>query len=130
MRPRAGRWLDPHNARAVYHWILVRNLAQVASAMRDEAIDDLREALEIAVKNGADELLIHGIPVKDSAREGLLAACEALGLDRWRRARGDQALHALGHLISAQARAGRRPLAPCAWCLFLAEASASAAAQR
>jgi hypothetical protein len=57
-----GRWLDPHNARQTYHWIIVRGLLALYSAIPEAHPFRTVAArhLNLAVDNGAREILDHG----------------------------------------------------------------------
>lgn len=52
-----GRWFDPHNARIVYHHIILRGLARLA-----EVVDDawVAATLDAAVRRSAEEIEAHG----------------------------------------------------------------------
>ncbi len=59
---KSGRWFDPHNACAVYHNILLRELLEVFAVLpeRHEFRGELREALVRGLGQAADETLAHG----------------------------------------------------------------------
>ena len=121
--PRAGRWMDPHNARPAYHYIMVRALAQLAAVMppdhpdRAEVLASLRSAL--LTRNA--EMVGKGVMTKDHAMETLLMVQKAFRQDAvfLRDTQTTAALDTIGRLVSAESAQGRQPLAPAAWGLFL-----------
>lgn len=121
--PRAGRWLDPHNARPAYHYIMLRALAQLIStlpaddAARPEILAALRQGL--AARN--QDFIGPGAPNKDKAMEALLLVHAVFAPDRafLRATLSDRALDALGRLVSDQYRRGGEPLGPREWGQFL-----------
>jgi len=58
----AGRWFDAHNACAVYHHILLRELLELHAALPAEHRfrTPLRDALTRGLDQAADETLAHG----------------------------------------------------------------------
>lgn len=124
--PRSGRWVDPHNARPAYHYIMLRALAQLAAEL--PAADPDRAAvlhalkLGLAARNG--EFVDRGVMNKDAAMETLLLV-HALFADEpgfLAATRSTAALDTLARLVSAEALRGRAPLGPRAWGQFLAHA--------
>ncbi|MEM9487897.1 MAG: hypothetical protein AAGC55_02070 [Myxococcota bacterium] len=69
-----GRWVDPHNARIVYHMILLRALAHL-----DTQVDDprLSEIVAAANRRSGDELRAFGATAFDDGIEAHLAARRA-----------------------------------------------------
>jgi hypothetical protein len=123
--PRAGRWLDPHNARPAYHYIMLRGLAQLAAVMpkQNPARDEIMRALQLGLRARNQDFLSRGAPNKDKAMETLLLVNRTLADEPefLRAALVPQALGALGKLVSEQARAGGHPLGVREWGLFLEE---------
>lgn len=123
--PHAGRWLDPHNARPAYHFILLRGLAQLAAVMpqNDPARGEILRALQLGLRARNQDFLSRGAPNKDKAMETLLLVNRALAGEPefLRAALVPEALEALGKLVSEQARAGGHPLGFREWGLFLEE---------
>lgn len=121
--PRAGRWLDAHNARPAYHYIMMRALGQLASVLPndDPARAEVLRALTSGLRSRNQEIVTQGLMNKDKAIEALLLVS--------RRLRGDEeflrasltveALDAAGRLVSEQSRRGQSPLSPGEWGLFL-----------
>jgi hypothetical protein len=70
-----GRWFDPHNASAVYHNILLRELLEVYHALPDghALAPDLRQALTRGLDQAAGETLAKGF-------SGTWTECFARGL--------------------------------------------------
>ena len=121
--PHAGRWLDPHNARPAYHYIMLRGLGQLAAAMPpdDARRPEVLRALALGLKARNAEIVSRGVMNKDKASETLLL------IQRWfandaaflRDTLTTEALHQLVKLVSAQSRAGKLPLGPREWGLLL-----------
>lgn len=125
--PRAGRWMDAHNARPAYHYIMLRALAQLAAALPEGAErEEVRQALALGLRTRNAEIVTKGTMTKDKAMEALLLVHRLLGKDSTflRETQSDAALEALGKLVSEQARRGKSPLGPREWGLFLAAAKA------
>ncbi len=124
--PNAGRWIDPHNARPAYHYILLRGLAALAKALPkdDAARPEVVGALSLGLEARNQDFLARGAPTKDKAIEALLLVRREFADDDplVRNTRSKEALDALGGLVSAQARRGQEPLGPRAWGEFLEEA--------
>ena len=126
--PRAGRWHDPHNARPAYHYIMLRALARLTTAL---PVDNAhRSSVEAALRLGLRvrnaDLLGPGAANKDKTMETLL-----LVRDAYRDAPAfledslsSDAFAALERLIIVQLRSGRDPLGPRAHGRYLADAAA------
>ncbi len=121
--PRAGSWFDGHNARRVYHYIMMRSLAQLLAVMPADHPDraTIRSALcrGLAVSN--QELIDCGAPTKNSAVTALILVVTLLKSDPEliKSSKSDQALDRLSRLVSEQYRHGRLPLSPASWGQFL-----------
>ena len=121
--PMAGRWIDPHNAKPAYHYIMLRALADLALALpkddpeRAEVVNALRLGLQARNK----DFLEKGAPNKDKAMEALLIVKRFLAGEPGflGDTRSGEALDALGKLVSEEARAGRAPLDPRGWGQYL-----------
>lgn len=121
--PHAGRWLDPHNARPPYHFIMMRSLTRLAAAMphdhpeRKKVIDAIR--LGLIARN--TEIVERGVMNKDKAVETLLLVTSAFAHDEefLRDTRSDSALKVVLRLISDEYRSGKLPLGPGSWGLSL-----------
>lgn len=129
--PRAGRWLDPHNARPSYHYIMLRGLAALAAVMPkdDPARPEIVQALKLGLHARNPDFLGAGAPNKDHAMETLVFVNRHFATDPvfLRDTQSAEALDALGRLVSDEARQGRLPLGPRAWGIFLAYVAAQAA---
>jgi hypothetical protein len=121
--PHAGRWLDPHNARAAYHYIMMRALTQLIAVMpRDHvARPEIMSALLRGLKTRNADMLGQGVMNKDHALECLLLVDRIFqdDADFLHDTRSSAALEAICRLVSEEARRGKRPLGPGAWGLFL-----------
>ena len=73
--PRAGRWVDAHNARPAYHYIMVRALASLVAVMpKDDAERPaLLACLRLALRARNPEFTSKGIMNIDSSIEALVA---------------------------------------------------------
>ncbi len=124
---RAGRWLDPHNARPAYHYIMLRGLAQLAAVMpkNDPARGEIMRVLQLGLRARNQDFLSRGAPNKDKAMETLLLVSRGLADEPefLRAAFVPEALEALGKLVSEQARAGGHPLGFREWGSFLEAAA-------
>lgn len=121
--PRAGRWLDPHNARPAYHYIMMRALAQLAAVLPKDhpGRAEILSALRLGLQARNAEILSCGVMNKDKALEALLLVNRTFEKDEafLKETQTKDALHALGVLVSEEARRGKMPLSPCEWGRFL-----------
>jgi hypothetical protein len=121
--PHAGRWMDAHNARPAYHYIMLRALGQLAAVMPKD--DPERAAVMLALARGLrtrnQEIVTQGVMNKDKAIEALLLVNRWFQQDKaWlRETVTTDALDAVGKLASEQSRRGQSPLGPREWGLFL-----------
>ncbi len=126
--PRAGRWVDPHNARPAYHYIMLGALAELAGALpaADPARPEIVRALALGLRARNADFAGPGAANKDKAMEALLIVHRVFAADAafLRETQSDVALEALGRLVSDQARRGQAPLGPRGWGQFLAYAAA------
>ena len=121
--PRAGRWVDRHNARPAYHYIMLRALAELAAVMpaeRSERAEVLR-ALALGLKARNSEMVLQGVMNKDKAIEVLLLLNRVFREDEafLRDTQSREALQAVLLLVSAEAARGKMPLSPGEWGQFL-----------
>ena len=65
--PHAGRWVDAHNARPAYHYIMMRGLAQLAAVLPadDPVRAEIMRSLTLGLKTRNAELLGPGAANKD-----------------------------------------------------------------
>jgi hypothetical protein len=121
--PRAGRWFDPHNARPSYHYIMLRGLVGLVSAMPkdDPARPEVLRTLTLGLRARNQDFLGPGAANKDKAMEALVFVHRAFGDDPefLRTSLSVEALGALGKLVSEQWRRGTDPLGPREWGMFL-----------
>ena len=86
---RNGRWWDPHNARLVYHGIIVRGMLEAYRAL-DEAHgfrESLRDSLTRALDNAAAQIRKNGASSNSTTTEVLSRALMIFGPDeRWEEA--------------------------------------------
>ncbi len=126
--PRAGRWLDPHNARPAYHYIMAGALAQLVAVLpaTHPQRPKIQSALESALASRNAEFATLGVMTKDKAMEALLLTESLFASDPafLKTTHTTPALRVLGALVSDEHRRGKHPLGPRAWGQFLARASA------
>lgn len=122
--PRAGRWMDPHNARPAYHYLMLGALAQLAAELPATHADrpTLMKSLTLGLKTRNAEIITQGIMTKDKAIEALLLIDRRFDHDPVFLAETQctQALNLVCDYASEQARSGRLPLGPRGWCEMLA----------
>jgi hypothetical protein len=121
--PHAGRWLDGHNARPAYHYIMMRALAKLAAVMPkdDPARAEVVAALKLGLKARNPEIAAKGASTKDKAMEALLLVERAFAADPdfLKDTATTEALDGLARIVSEQYRRGGNPLGPREWGLFL-----------
>jgi len=121
--PMAGRWIDPHNAKPAYHYIMLRALADLAIALPKEDPERVTvlNSLRLGLQARNKDFLEKGAPNKDKAMETLLIVNRSLASEPGflRDTQSAEALRALGALVSEEARRGRAPLDPRGWGEFL-----------
>ncbi len=121
--PQAGRWVDAHNARPAYHFIMMRALVQLAAVLPPDhpARPEIVRSLRLGLLARNRDLLGPGAANKDKAIEALLLVQRAFANDAefLRATQTTAALDALGRLVSDQYRHGAAPLGPREWGLFL-----------
>ena len=121
--PNAGRWMDPHNARSAYHYVMMCALAQLAAVMppSHEHRTEIVRALTLGLNARNSEMTTRGVMNKDHALAALLFVNRAFASDAafLRETKSAEALHALALLLSAEAHRGKTPLSPGGWGNFL-----------
>ena len=121
--PRAGRWLDPHNARPAYHYIMLRGLAQLAAVLPKDDADRaiIMQSLKLGLKTRNEEILTQGVMTKDKAMEALLLVAQVFAADKafLEESRSTAALDVLARFVSAECLRGKLPLGPREWGLFM-----------
>ena len=121
--PRKGRWADPHNARPVYHYIMVRGLAALAAVMpRDDAdlpavVESLRLAL--SARNPDFEKGVFNV---DSSVEALIRVklLPPHVAEKLSECNIDEAFEILECYAAEGFRTRKSPLGPGAWGQLLA----------
>jgi len=95
-----GRWMDPHNARTVYHAIILRAMAELYTVLpADESIRPrLKEAIRKADRAMVEEICTRGATDADHSLSALRVVERALGPD----ARRSEAIRVLGHAMYVQ----------------------------
>ncbi len=127
--PRAGRWIDPHNARPAYHYIMMRALTRLIDVMPTDAparVEILR-CLSLGLQTRNEEIVTRGVMNKDKAIESLLLVNSVFKADEnfLNETRSSEALLILTKLVSEEYRRGKHPLGPREWGLFLEYFAAS-----
>ena len=124
--PHAGRWLDAHNARPAYHYIMLRSLASLVAVLPkdDPSRDETWRSLLLGLKARNSDFIERGAPNKDHALQTLLFVNREFAADTHflEESKSAAALTALSHLVSEEARRGKNPLGPRAWGMFLLDA--------
>ena len=124
--PHAGRWLDAHNARPAYHYIMLRSLASLVAVLPkdDPSRDETWRSLLLGLKARNSDFIERGAPNKDHALQTLLFVNREFAADTHflDESKSAAALTALSHLVSEEARRGKNPLGPRAWGMFLLDA--------
>lgn len=122
--PHAGRWMDAHNARPAYHYIMMSALAQLTAELPQTHPDHhaIQFALKLGLTTRNTEFFTHGIMTKDKAMEALILIHKLFADDPSFivSTQSDSALHILGVHVSEEHRRGKLPLGPRAWGEFLA----------
>ena len=119
--PQAGRWFDPHNARLVYHFILLRGLAAYAAVLPadDPDLAVAKQALQQGVSAWLPEVTTRGVANGETVLEFLARVQASDRLRPLLSSQTEAAWELLGRLYSAQVRTGGVPVAPGAWGIYL-----------
>lgn len=117
--PRKGRWFDPHNARANYHYILVRGLIRILSVLpKDDPLQkEVQQSLRLALIARNRESLNGSLFNLESSADALLVAEETLGFDHpsLKGTHSNELLQVLTQFFVARAIKGQWPVAPGVW---------------
>lgn len=121
--PRAGRWLDAHNSKPNYHYIIMNSLAQLALVMPedDPARPEVMRSLQLGLLARNRDFSDLGSPNRNKAMETLVLVNRGFAEQRdfLRDSKSEEALDALGKLVSELYRSGVAPLGPKEWGAFL-----------
>ncbi len=120
--PNRGRWNDPHNARLVYHYILLRGLASLVAVLPDDDSDlpRAREALVLGLRVRNAEIVEKGVANPESVLDALSRIVLAPRLAALPPEAGIADAHrSVLRLISEKSRHESMPIAPGAWGLAL-----------
>lgn len=117
--PRAGRWMDPHNARPAYHYIMMTSLTRLASELPPDYADrsSVMRCLRLGLTARNTEILTLGVMNKDKPFECLrlvqrLFSADTLFLSETKTL---EALDTIQRFASEEARHGKLPLGPRGW---------------
>ena len=123
--PYAGRWLDGHNARPPYHYIMLRSLVALVEVMpkNDPSRPEVLHSLSLGLKARNKDFVERGATNKDHALQVLLMVNREFAADTafLKETQSAAALDALTKLISDEARRGKNPTGPRAWGMFLSD---------
>jgi len=115
---RAGRWMDPHNARPAYHYIMLTALARLASELPKDHPDlpPVMQSLKLGLTTRNSEILERGVMSKDKPVECLMLVTKLFAQDPLlAETKSVEALNALHRFVSEEARRGKLPLGPRGW---------------
>lgn len=120
--PHQGRWCDAHNARLVYHLILLRGLAALVAVMPgdDPDLPRARAVLSLGLRVANAEITNNGIANLETVAETLSRIRSMPRLaDLPAESKIPAAFDACARLASEEFRRKRTPFAPGAWGLLL-----------
>lgn len=120
--PYRGRWNDQHNARLVYHYILLRGLASLVAVLPDDDADlpRAREALVLGLRVRNAEIVRQGVANPETVLDTLSRIVLAPRLASLPPDAGVVAAYSsVVRLVSAKSRRESMPIAPGAWGLAL-----------
>ena len=123
--PHAGRWLDGHNARPPYHYIMLRSLVALSEVMPkdDPDLPAVMRSLELGLKARNKDFVERGASNKDHELQVLIVVNREFATDAafLKETQSIAALDGLVKLISEEARRGKNPTGPQAWGMFLSD---------
>jgi hypothetical protein len=120
--PYRGRWNDRHNARLVYHYILLRGLAALVAVLPDDDADlpRAREALVLGLRVRNAEIVRQGVANPETVLDTLSRIVLAPRLASLPPEAGVVAAYgSVARLVSAKSRRDSMPVPPGAWGLAL-----------
>lgn len=127
--PNRGRWLDPHNARLVYHFFILRGLGALAAALpdADPSLEQALESLTLALQVSNREIIEKGVTSPDYALEVLSRLQLSLPKDSLSNTQTSEALKIVEDYTIAIFQQGKLPVPPASWGLFLENQTATVA---
>ena len=120
-----GRWFDPHNARLVYHYIIIRSLGALVAVLPedDPELSKALETLSKALQEGNEEIIAHQGVTNPGTLLDVLCRLELnlseTSLSHLHNSYHTQALDIVGRYTSTEFLRGKLPVEPSAWGLFL-----------
>ncbi len=120
--PDRGRWNDPHNARLVYHYILLRGLASLVSTLpeNDADLPRAKEVLRAGLRTRNAEIVKNGVANTETVLDTLSRIHLAPGLTKIVADTDTQAaFDANVRFVSRQFLRRHTPIPPGAWGLML-----------
>jgi len=122
--PHAGRWVDPHNARPAYHYIMLRALTQLVAVIPTADSDRtlVLQSLRLGLVTRNAEFTALGIMNREIALETLLLVHQVFNADPGflKATHSTRALEILAGALSEDARHQKVSVSPRAWGQFLA----------
>ncbi len=117
--PRVGRWMDAHNARPAYHYLMLTALARLASELPRDHTDlpAVMQCLKLGLSARNNEIVTKGVMNKDKPVECLMLVSRLFGSDPAFLAETNSmgSLDTLHRFASEEARRGKIPLGPRGW---------------
>ena len=117
--PRAGRWMDPHNARPAYHYVMMAALARLAIELPKDhaALPEVMQCLQLGLSTRNSEILSQGVMNKDKAVECLMLVNRLFASNQvfLAETKSLEALDTIHRHACEEARRGKLPLGPRGW---------------
>ena len=120
-----GRWVDQHNAKPAYHYIMLQALTELVEVMPkdDPARTQIIECIRLGLINRNHDFLTRGAPTKEKALTALLAVKRVFAHDPQflKDTETSEALYNLELIISSQYSWRNLPVSPREWVIFLSD---------
>jgi hypothetical protein len=120
----AGRWLDPHNARPPYHYIIMRALAALVDVLPAGSAErrPIMDSLVLGLQSRNEEFTSKGVMNLETASSVLASiGLQFAGDKRFLEQTGTRrALDVFDRLFAEKYRKGDVPVGPRSWAAFLA----------